>query len=109
MASGGCPRDLLHIAKLAFQYAGDGKVTPNVLDDALKRARVEHLRPIRQEDFDILAQIHLNKQLKNSPEEYRLFNHRFVVHYNDEDWYDAHPLVWEDRRFKQALAKLTAN
>lgn len=102
-ASGGCPRDLLHLTMLACDYAGEGKVTKDVLKAALNRGRIEHLRPARARDFARIARTHLDKQIANDPEDFPLIYHRLLVHYNDSDWYDAHPLVMEDPRFARAF------
>jgi hypothetical protein len=59
--SGGCPRDLLRITQLACEYAGDDKVSETTVKKALNRARAEHLRPVKGDDFPILAKVHRNK------------------------------------------------
>jgi hypothetical protein len=104
--SGGCPRDLLSITRLACEYAGDGKVNGDHVKKAVNRARVEHLRPVKGSDFAILSKVHQDKYIENTEDEFRLLYHRLLVHYNDTEWYDAHPLVQEDPRFKRALSKL---
>jgi len=106
LSSGGCPRDLLHITQTACRYAGVGKVSKDNLISAITRVRGIHLDPIREKDFEILARVHLKKQIRNIEEEHRLINHRLIVHYNDERWYDVHPLVWDDERFNDAITSI---
>lgn len=106
LASGGCSRDLMHITQLACEFAGDVNINEESLNCAINEARKEHLRPAKQEDFDILAKVHLDKQINNSRDEYRLILFRLLVYYNDDiDWYDAHPLICDDPRFKKALER----
>ncbi len=106
--SGGCPRDLLHLTKLACQYAATDQITDDSLRRAIRRARVEQLRPTRASDFERLARVHRDKQIANTDDDTRLLFHRLLLHYNDLDWYDVHPLVLGDSRFQAALSALSA-
>ncbi len=106
--SGGCPRDLLHIMTLACQYAGDGRITAPVVEQAVARARINHLWPVESGDYDRLAAVHLSHRVDKDTDHFRLLHHRFVLHYDDSRWYDAHPYFFDDPPFVEALARRRA-
>jgi hypothetical protein len=106
--SGGCPRDLLRITGIASEFAGRGQVTDEVLEAAFRSARSVHLRPVKSGDFEILARVHRTGRIENTRDDFRLLYHRLMVQYNDDEWFDAHPLVREDPRFRDALDRLDA-
>lgn len=101
-ASGGCPRDLLRVAQLACDYAGDAKVSAQHVQEAIRRAGQEHVRTALKGDWKLLAVVHRDKRILNDADHHRLIYHRLVLHYDDIVWDDVHPLVWGDDRFTRA-------
>jgi hypothetical protein len=106
--SGGCVRDLLNITRLACEYAGEAKVNREAVQQALKKARADHLMSIKSSDFPILARIHRDKYIDNTPAEFELLSYRLLLPYNDTVWFDAHPLAQDEPRFKKATIALEA-
>jgi len=104
LLSGGCPRDLLRLLHRALLNATD-TVTMQHAERAIAVVRDEYARPLKKNQFEILADVHLKKSIDPDEVGKMMLFRRQVLEYNGERWVDAHPLLRETRDFKEALEK----
>jgi len=95
--SGGVPRDFIHLLRqavyLALTYEAD-KVDIQIMEDALRDARVHMSYGIYPPDFKALLQVHQSKKLP-SGEQGPYLDRSWVLEYNGSDlWFDVNPLLW---------------
>jgi len=103
--SGGYIRDLLRLVQEALR-GGAGQALPlsdGVVDSAIARVRRSYL-PLTRLDARWLAEVHRTKDVAlerqaQLPDLARLFENMLVLNYfDDEEWYDIHPLVVDEVR-----------
>lgn len=104
-ASGGRLRDILRIARRACEESKAAQVSTAHIERAIRYLATHDARAVRH--FDRLAEIGRSKQVMNRPEDHDLLHHSAVLNYDGEPWWDVHPLLREDERFREADAKLT--
>jgi hypothetical protein len=104
LKSGGCLRDLIHLVHEALVMS-DHAVDDVALQRSILKIRSERSRQIMEDDYSLLAQIHLRKTAATSERLRALLYRRDVLEYNhnEERWLDVHPLVLDMREFQDAL------
>jgi len=107
LLSGGCIRDMLHIAQQTFLEARGKKVDRAAFELGASRVRDVLTRKLSMEHYELLARVH-DKHRVPSDEAHRfLLFHRAILEYtNGGRWGDAHPLLWETEEFKDAWAQI---
>ena len=93
LMSGGDLRELLRFLFEASLEAED-KIDREILERAFKNEKRSFLAHLKSEDLPRLLKIHQTKELDKTKEEFRLLFYRFALEYNDETWYDIHPLIY---------------
>jgi hypothetical protein len=119
--SGGSLRDLIRLlgdARLEALEAGHPKISTADVKAAAKGFRLELERYLMPGEYyyPMLARIHQTKQDPIEPEDepgkarfLELMSNGYILQYNgEENWLDVQPALLDSRRFKDALAKLTA-
>jgi len=93
VASGGVVRDLMHLIRYACDYTDERIDGENARRASVKMVR-EYERLIHEEDLELLAQVHRERQLPGSAALSRLMYNRLVLPYvNGGRWMDVHPAV----------------
>lgn len=100
--SGGRLRDLMILAKQACENATGNLVTQHDVDFAIRSVRSQRITAVQPEQWKRLAEIHRDKQISNQKDDAYLLLHSLVLNYNGEQWFDIHPLLEADPRFRQA-------
>jgi energy-coupling factor transporter ATP-binding protein EcfA2 len=92
-ASGGCWRDLLRLLNEALLNAGT-RIEEQDVTKAKQRVAQTFRRFLQSEaDLKILADVHLEHKMLSGERACALLNHRCILAYNGEGWYDIHPLL----------------
>lgn len=105
-ASGGCVREVMHLVNLAFSYADD-RFTPEAIERAIRRYRLQLSEQLEGEDYKLLARIARQESVERSDRYQRLLNIRYALVYHAEgvSWRDVHPLVVEIEEFQRAYSE----
>jgi len=96
LASGGSIRELISLTRLATLQADGSTATAKDVEQVVIKERSD----IRDK-LDIggywpaLGHVGATKRLDADPKCLSLLYHRYVFHYNGENWYDVHPLIAE--------------
>lgn len=105
LASGGCWRDLLRLLNEALLNA-DVTIEAQHVIKAKQRVAQTFRRILQDEgDLKILAQVHLEHKMLSGKRACELLNHRCILAYNGEGWYDAHPLLENYEPVAEAIAE----
>ncbi len=105
--SGGRLRDVFHVARLACELADPERVAPQHFEAAARKLKGERLTLATPAHWPRLAEIHRDKQVANDPSDAQLLLHSLVLNYNGEPWWDVHPFVRLDDRFRGAWDNIT--
>jgi KAP family P-loop domain len=115
LTSGGLLRELIRLVYRCFEVAKkrayqDPNLTEmiidkQILDEAIKKTRLEFQAPIGEKGYEILTKIH--KSFKpidpKDPEFLMLLHGTYILEYQNSDmWYDTHPII-EDLLRRQNL------
>jgi len=101
-ASGGAVRDLMRLIRIACQ--GAKQVTTADVERAKTTLMIEYDRLLREEDFKILQEVYLNKEVAANDKYGRLLHWRVLHEYlNGKRWADVHPLVLRIERVQRLL------
>lgn len=105
LASGGSIRELLEVANDATLRADGDTLTRADVERALKLRR-DRIRDTLNANgwLPALVDIARTHQIAHGDAYLRLLHFRLAFKYNDEGWYDAHPLAYEIDEFAAALA-----
>jgi len=101
--SGGCPRDLLRLLKEAL-LESEGQVDARAVQRAANIVRGEMARKLTLAHYRVLASAQLDTAIDSDETGRFLLYRRAALEYNGERWIGVHPLLWEAREFKHALA-----
>ena len=104
LASGGCPRDLLHLLKEALLESTQ-RIDAPAVERAIRRVRGEMARKLTLADYAVLARVHRDGSIDKDGAGRALLYRRAALEYNGEPWQGVHPLLWETPEFKAALEK----
>jgi hypothetical protein len=111
LASGGYPRDLLLLVRHMLQLTESLPVSPQILEQAIRKLFDSYQGAIYEEDFKWLARIAIShdKELLNEAHLMRLANlfrsHVVMCYYNGSPWYDLHPAVYQMERMQQMIER----
>jgi hypothetical protein len=108
--SGGCIRDMLHIAQQTFLEAQGRKVDRTAFELGASRVRDVLTRKLSAEHYELLARVHDSHRVPSDEAHRFLLFHRAILEYtNGGRWGDAHPLLWETEEFKDAWAQIRSS
>ena len=98
--SGGVPRELISLARLACLDAlktNQPAIPLTAVERASRRKRMDYQVLLSQEQLHLLAKIHQTKQLDNDEPQRQLLHNLSALEYRNDIgvWYDVHPLVIE--------------
>ena len=92
--SGGHPRDLLRLLKLACEYAEDNQIDGPAVDNAIKKLASEYRRFLEPGDYATLVAIDQDRIYAGNDERTRrLLYNLAVLEYNDGSWRRSHPVI----------------
>lgn len=96
--SGGVVRDYFRLLKEATAIAeqlGQRRVDAATLRGAVREERLRWTRTLDHEDYRALISVHRTHDRKDDPRHRRLLDLGLLLEcYNDDTWYEAHPLLW---------------
>jgi hypothetical protein len=106
--SGGHSRDLLTLVRYATRYPLKRWPQPidiRVATRAVGKLIAEYSRAIPEEHYPLLAQVHINKSIRNDGLHGKmLYNQSVLEYYNGAPpWHDVHPIVLELPKLRTAL------
>lgn len=103
LASGGYMRDLLRLVRETVMACPDGeeRVSVTVAQKAVRRIRRTYREGLFEEFREPLRRAHGRKEFElhdgSRPLLGRLLRaHMLLRYHNDDEWYDAHPLLWDE-------------
>lgn len=105
--SGGHPRELLRLLRLACEIA-DERIDGPVVEKAIEKLAPGFRYWLKPEDYTLLAQVdasggaHVGNDERTGNLLYRLA----LLHYNDGSWRSSHPAVRRLEGYQHALAEL---
>lgn len=108
--SGGCIRDLLHLATLAYQFTdeGDQVLTSQSIRRGIKELQISYERELEPGEYKRLAEIAVRKTADRDELTRRLLFHRHALEYYDQEiWLDVHPLIVNLPAFQEAYRECT--
>ena len=113
LMSGGHVRELIQLVRGALNEIDSLPVTEKAAKRSIAKLRDVYNRTVNEDEWKILAEVAISKELKNQ-DEYRklLFNRcllEYVDFYSDDNlkrWCNIHPLIKDISKFQKALQKL---
>ena len=106
LASGGSVRELISLTRFATLQADGSTVTAKDVEQVVIKERSDIRDKLDIGGFwPALGRLGTTKRLDADPKCLSLLYHRYVFHYNGENWYDVHPLIAEMPSFAKALMK----
>lgn len=103
LVSGGYMRDLLRLVREALQGCpdGDDRISGSVVEQAIRRLRRTYREGLFEEYRAPLRHARQFKSFElndgSRPLLARLLREQMLLRYhNDDEWYDAHPLLWSE-------------
>ncbi|MCC6558592.1 MAG: hypothetical protein IT372_37125 [Polyangiaceae bacterium] len=96
--SGGVVRDYFRLLKEAAAIAeqrGEDRVGAAILKSAVREERLRWTRTLDHEDYLALLSVHRTHDRRDDERHRRLLDLGLLLEcYNDDTWYEAHPLLW---------------
>lgn len=113
LMSGGHVRNLMALMKAALQHTTELPISDKAITRAISEVRQTYKRVVEEDEWEILAQVHLNKERKkiiNNDKQRQLLFSRCILEYrilNEEGvldtWRDVHPLILALESFQDAV------
>jgi len=109
--SGGHVRNLVLLVRIALERTGQLPISKKAALRAIAEMRNTYRKGINDDEWPILAKVHLSKHKSNNYECNKLLFNRSILEYHlvdDNDikpWYDVHPLILDIEEFQQAIEK----
>ena len=101
--SGGHPRELLRLLKLACEFSESDVVDAKVVEQAATQLASEYRRFLEPEDYSLLAALDANAiHAGNNDRTRKLLYNLALMEYNDGAWRRSHPVVRRLEGYKQA-------
>ena len=101
--SGGHPRELLRLLKLACEFSESDVVDAKVVEQAVTQLASEYRRFLEPEDYSLLAALDANAiHAGNNDRTRKLLYNLALMEYNDGAWRRSHPVVRRLEGYKQA-------
>lgn len=96
--SGGVVRDYFRLLKEAAAIAeqlGQPRVDAAAMKSAVREERLRWTRTLDHEDYRALISVHRTHDRRDDERHRRLLDLGLLLEcYNDDTWYEAHPLLW---------------
>ena len=111
LLSGGHVRNLVLLMKIALERTPQLPIPYSAVKRAIAELRKTYRRAINDNEWSILARVHLCKEKPNNTEHQKLLFNRCILEYHsveNEDikpWHDIHPLILDIEEFKRALSQ----
>ncbi|ACK64782.1 conserved hypothetical protein [Rippkaea orientalis PCC 8801] len=109
LMSGGHVRNLMLLMNIAIQKTSELPITQKAIKRAISDLRKTYRNGINEDEWQILAKVHLSKKKPNNIEHQKLLANRSILEYhsieNDDikPWYDIHPVIKDIEEFDLAL------
>lgn len=102
--SGGHPRELLRLLKLACEYAETNRIDATVVDRAIKQLASDYRRFLEPGDYPVLKSMDSDTATHGGNDETvrRLLYNLALLEYNDGSWRRSHPVVRTLEAYKNA-------
>jgi hypothetical protein len=110
--SGGHVRNLLLLLKTAIERTSGIPIQTRAIDRAIGDLRSTYRGTINEEEWAMLAHVHLSKQMPNQDEYRKLLFNRCILEYREQagdilrTWHDVHPLIEKIEQFRKALSAI---
>lgn len=92
--SGGHPRDLLRLLKLACEYAEDNCIDSAAVESAVKKLASDYRRFLDPDDYRVLVAIDCDRSYAGNDERTRrLLYNLALLEYNGGSWRRSHPVI----------------
>lgn len=106
IASGGSIRELLEVTSDATLLADGELLGREDVERAIKRRRDRIRDKINANGWlDALVDVARSHQISSDDAYLSLLHHRLAFKYNEEGWYDVHPLAYEIDEFRAEMAR----
>ncbi|MGK7934152.1 MAG: ATP-binding protein [Microcystaceae cyanobacterium] len=111
LMSGGHVRNLILLMRTTLERTSSLPIKEKEVKRAISTMRKTYRNAINENQWELLAKVHLSKNKINDYEYQKLLFNRSILEYhaieNDEmkPWYDVHPLILEIEEFQEAVAK----
>ena len=113
LMSGGHVRNLLLLVQAAIDHIEKLPISGDAVQRSITDARDTYRRTVDDDQWDLLAEVSVSKQIRNADRYRVLLLNRCLLEYRYFDavkekqrWYDVHPLIREIPEFKQAVDKI---
>lgn len=113
LMSGGHVRNLLLLMQRAMDYTEELPIGLDAVQLSVTDARDTYRRTVDEDQWGLLAEVGVSKQIRNEDNYRDLLFNRCVLEYCffDEEnkrqrWYDVHPLIREIREYQEAVANI---
>jgi hypothetical protein len=109
LMSGGHVRNLILLMRTALERTLQLPITSKAVQRAITEMRNTYRKGISDNEWGILAKVHLSKEKSNNDLYRKLLFNRCILEYHlieSDDikpWYDVHPLILEIEEFQRAL------
>lgn len=111
--SGGHVRNLLLLVQAVIDHIEDLPISGDAVQRSITDARDTYRRTVDDDQWSLLAEVSLSKQIRNDDRYRILLLNRCLLEYRYFDeakekqrWYDVHPLIKDVPEFKQAEDKI---
>lgn len=107
-ASGGHPRELLRLLRLACELTRDELIRADVVEKAIVKLAAEYRYWLQPEDYTLLADVDASGgvHVGNDERTRNLLWRLALLHYNDGSWRRSHPVVRLLEGYQRARANL---
>ncbi len=108
--SGGHPRELLRLLRMACELAESEIIDAATVEKAIDKLAADFRYWLQPEDYELLARIDENQgaHVGNDEQTRNLLWRLALLHYNDGSWRSTHPAVRRLEGYKQALSKISS-
>ncbi|HBQ99836.1 MAG TPA: pilus assembly protein PilB [Cyanobacteria bacterium UBA11691] len=103
LMSGGYVRDLAQLMQEAINQTDTLPIGARAVQRAADNLRDVYRRAVKENQWDILREVHQSKKIKNGQIERSLLFSRCLLEYryfddnrDKQTWYDVHPVLWKE-------------
>ncbi len=107
--SGGHVRNLMLMMKTAIQRTLKLPISEKSVNRAIMELRDTYSRTVYEEEWELLARVHITREMPNKDEYRKLLFNRCILEYREflhgsmKTWHDVHPLIKELEQFKRTM------
>ena len=108
--SGGHPRELLRLLRMACELTESEHIEAPTVESAIDRLAADCRYWLQPEDYELLAKVDASKgaHVGNDERARNLLWRLALLHYNDGSWRATHPVVRRLEGYQQAYRALTS-